>query len=67
MGFLVESAAQERQAVQGYLDELNRLNPNLTVAVILGLECNFACRYCFQGEQKGQKNMTDATAQQLVA
>ena len=67
MGFLVESVAQERQAVCGYLDELNRLNPNLTVAVILGLECNFACRYCFQGEQKGKKNMTDATADQLVA
>lgn len=66
-GFLVESIAQERQAVSGYLDELNRINPNLTVAVILGLECNFACRYCFQGEQKGKKNMTEATADQLIA
>lgn len=67
MGFLVESVAQERQAMFGYLDEINRLNQNLTVAVILGLECNFACKYCFQGEQKGKKNMTDATADQLVA
>ncbi|MFA7346242.1 MAG: geopeptide radical SAM maturase [Desulfurivibrionaceae bacterium] len=67
MGFLVESVAQERRAVFGYLDEINRLTPNLTVAVILGLECNFACRYCFQGEQKGKKNMTEATADQLIA
>lgn len=67
MGFLVESVAQERQAIFGYLDEINRLNSNLTVAVILGLECNFSCKYCFQGEQKGKKNMTDATAEQLVA
>lgn len=67
MDFLVESVAQERQAVLGYLDEINRLSPNLTVAIILGLECNFSCRYCFQGEQKGKKNMSDATAEQLVA
>jgi uncharacterized protein len=67
MGFLVENTAQERQAVHGYLEEINRLNPNLTVAVILGLECNFACKYCFQGEQKGKKSMTDATAEQLAA
>ena len=67
MGFLVESVTRERQAVSGYLDELNRINPNLTVAIILGLECNFACKYCFQGEQKSKKNMTDATTEQLVA
>jgi uncharacterized protein len=67
MGFLVENIVQERQAISSYLDEINRLNPNLTVAIILGLACNFACRYCFQGEQKGKKAMTDATAEQLVA
>ena len=67
MGFLVESVAQERQAVYGFLDEINRVNPTLTVAVVLGMNCNFACRYCFQGGQKNGQSMDDRTADQLVA
>ncbi len=35
--------------------------------MVLGMECNFACRYCFEGSQKGGKAMDDATADQLVA
>lgn len=67
MGFLVESVEQERQAVYGFLDEINRVNPTLTVAVVLGMNCNFACRYCFQGGQKNGKSMDDRTADQMVA
>ncbi|MGV1098955.1 geopeptide radical SAM maturase [Thiovibrio sp. JS02] len=66
MGFWVESEDAERMEVMGYLHELNRLNPNLTLAIVLGLECNFRCRYCFEGEQKGNKAMDDATTDQLI-
>lgn len=67
MGLTVEDPEADRAAVQGYLTELNRLNPNLTVAVVLGLDCNFACRYCFEGKQKGGGAMSDETADRLVA
>ena len=67
MGFLVPDQEEERQEVLGYLDEINRINPGLTVSVILGMECNFACRYCYEGAQKGQLAMSDATVEQLVA
>ncbi len=68
MGFLVPSREAEEKAVCGYLDEINRINPSLTLAVVLGLECNFACRYCFEGAQKGGgRAMDDRTADQLVA
>ena len=66
MGLLVESAARERAAVFGFLDAINAVNPNLTVAVVLGMECNFACKYCFEGQQKGRYAMDDQTAGQLV-
>ncbi|MHB1014425.1 MAG: geopeptide radical SAM maturase [Desulfurivibrionaceae bacterium] len=67
MGFLVSDPDQERRAVYGYLAEVNRVNPNLTVALILGMECNFACKYCFQSGQKDRAAMSDATADRLVA
>lgn len=66
MGFLVADEAEERKEVFGYLDEINRVNPNLTIALVLGLECNFRCRYCFEGEQKGRKSMDDSTADRLI-
>ncbi len=66
MGFLVADPEAERQQVAKYLDEINRYNPNLTLALILGMECNFACRYCFEGAQKGRKSMDDQTADQLI-
>jgi len=67
MGFWVKDQEEEQQQLLQYLDEVNRLNPGLTVAVILGMECNFACRYCYEGAQKGQQAMTGDTANQLVA
>ncbi|MEW6520750.1 MAG: geopeptide radical SAM maturase [Thermodesulfobacteriota bacterium] len=68
MGFLVADVATERRQVLHYLDDINRLNPNLTLALVLGMECNFACRYCFEGSRKGGgQAMDDATADQLIA
>jgi uncharacterized protein len=67
MGFLVADPDTERRQVLHYMDDLNRLNPNLTLAIVLGMECNFACRYCFEGRQKGRKSMDDNTANQLVS
>jgi len=51
----------------GYRREINRLNPNLRVAVILGMACNFACVYCYEGSLKGAATMSDTTADHLVA
>ena len=67
MGFLVADPETERRQVLHYMDDINRLNPNLTLAIVLGMECNFACRYCFEGRQKGRKSMDDNTANQLVS
>jgi len=66
MGFLVADRDEEQRHVLDYMEEINRLNPNLTVAVVLGMECNFSCRYCFEGKQKGRKSMSEATADQLI-
>ncbi|MDH4321280.1 MAG: geopeptide radical SAM maturase [Desulfobulbaceae bacterium] len=67
MGFWVADPVAERQEVQRYLDDINRYKTTLTVAVILGMACNFACRYCYEGAQKGDLAMTDQTAAQLLA
>ncbi|MCF6289479.1 MAG: geopeptide radical SAM maturase [Desulfobacterales bacterium] len=66
LGMLVADQDAERAMVRNMLDELNHINPTLTVAVILGMECNFACPYCYEGSMKGRYAMDDAVADQLV-
>ncbi|WP_028583407.1 geopeptide radical SAM maturase [Desulfogranum mediterraneum] len=65
--FLVADREAEYRAMQGYMEAINRDNPNLTLAIVPGMECNFRCSYCFEGQQKGAKAMDDPTSEQLVA
>jgi uncharacterized protein len=64
-GLLVSDHGREREEVLHYLDEVNRLSDRLSVAVVLGMRCNFACTYCYEGDSKGAFDMDPATAQRL--
>ncbi|OQX15322.1 MAG: putative geopeptide radical SAM maturase [Desulfobulbaceae bacterium A2] len=66
LSLVVDDPARERAEMADYLSGVNRVNPNLRVAVILGMACNFACVYCYEGSLKGSAAMGDATAAQLV-
>src|SRR5688572_18666995 len=49
-GFVVESREAERQALQGYFNDIREDTEQLRVTVLTTLQCNFACDYCFQGD-----------------
>ncbi len=66
LSMVVDDPEREREEMGGYLADINRLNPNLRVAVILGMACNFACVYCYEGSLKGAAAMGDTVADQLV-
>ncbi|MEW6221340.1 MAG: geopeptide radical SAM maturase [Thermodesulfobacteriota bacterium] len=66
LGLLVADPTAERTAVLNLIPTLNRLNPGVTVAVVLGMACNFACRYCYEGKLKGRLAMNDQTAAALT-
>jgi uncharacterized protein len=66
LGFLVPDRDAEAQGMPGVIDTQNDLNTALTVTVVLNLDCNFSCTYCYEGERKGNKYMTGETAEQLL-
>jgi len=66
LGMLVEDPVKEREEVCNMLTEINRHDPGLNVAVILGLACNFSCVYCYEGSLKKSQAMTDKTCGQLI-
>ncbi|MDH3346867.1 MAG: geopeptide radical SAM maturase [Desulfobulbaceae bacterium] len=66
-GLLVADHAQEKAEVLDYLNEMNRQHVRLSVAVVLGMRCNFTCTYCYEGEKKGSFDMEQATMERLPA
>ncbi len=66
LGMIVPDRRAEKQATQTLFDELNAKNSVLTVTVVLNLDCNLACIYCYEGDMKGRLYMSEQTAAHLV-
>ncbi|HQO77972.1 MAG TPA: geopeptide radical SAM maturase [Thermodesulfobacteriota bacterium] len=66
LGMLTPDRHEEQQSLLGFFDSFNQKNPELTLTVVLNLDCNFACRYCYEGERKGNLYMSPDTAEALV-
>lgn len=66
LGLLTEDAAEEKSAMLRFLDEANSRNSHLNAIVVLNLDCNLSCRYCYQGALKGRNYMNRKTADLLI-
>lgn len=66
LGMLVPDREAEKQLALGLLERLNKKNIGLDFIVVLNLDCNFACKYCFEGALKGNLYMSKETAGQLI-
>ncbi len=66
LGMVVADRDAEKQKVLHFIDEINEKNKNLNISVIINLDCNFNCIYCYEGAQKGKRYMDDGTAALLV-
>jgi uncharacterized protein len=66
LGFLVHDSDEERQEMLGILDDANNKTTRLNLVAVMNLDCNLACRYCFEGKIKGNLYMSSETAQLLI-
>ncbi len=65
-GILVPDREEEKREVVSLPDRLNVSNPLLHLIVILNLDCNFDCPYCYEGDRKGPYYMSATTEDQLI-
>lgn len=65
-GILVADLGEERQQAVDLHRSLNNLRRIMKVAVVVNLDCNFRCLYCYEGQQKNKQYMTEETIDQLV-
>jgi uncharacterized protein len=62
LGFIVQDLKDEREEMRSYIDDLNKVSKTLTVTLVMNLDCNLACPYCFEGTRKGKHYLSEETA-----
>lgn len=67
LGFLVKSPDAERGEILDFIDDVNVISRTLAVKLVMNLDCNLACRYCFEGQRKGKFFMTQEIADAFVS
>lgn len=66
-GILVSDREEEKREMSRMLDKLNERHSVLNISVIINLNCNFSCVYCYEGDMKGKSYMSQETADLLIA
>lgn len=66
LGFLVKNRETENAELLGFIDELNVLNKTFHAKLVMNLDCNLDCKYCFEGQRKGKFYMTREPADLLI-
>ncbi|MBA4371452.1 MAG: putative geopeptide radical SAM maturase [Thermodesulfovibrio sp.] len=66
LGFLIDSLDEERGAIHGFIDELNSEDSVFSAKLVMNLDCNLDCGYCFEGSRKGRHYMTEETAADCI-
>lgn len=66
LGMIVHDREEEKRAIFGLFEDINTKNPGLNIMVVLNLDCNFSCIYCYEGGMKGNLYMSDTTADHLI-
>jgi uncharacterized protein len=62
LGFIVPDRDEERRELANALADANRRRKKLTAQVVLNMDCNLACTYCYEGGMKGKHYMSRETA-----
>ncbi len=66
LGMIVHDREEEKRTAVTLIDKTNTNNPVLEIMVVLNLDCNFSCIYCYEGDMKGKLYMSDETAERLI-
>ncbi len=66
LGMLVHDRDEEKKSALMFFDQVNQKNTVVDFIVVLNLDCNFACKYCFEGSLKGDLYMSMETADDLI-
>ncbi len=65
-GLLAKSAAAEKKEMLRFIDDFNRDVDLVNAVLIMSLDCNLGCKYCFEGTRKGKYYLTEETSDDFI-
>ncbi|MBI4687258.1 MAG: geopeptide radical SAM maturase [Nitrospirae bacterium] len=66
LGFLMPDLNKEKKEMADLFEEADKKRRVFNAVVVMNLDCNLACSYCFEGEMKGRLYMTQTTSDDIV-
>ena len=66
LGFITGDLEKEREIAHRFIENSNNAKKRLNILAVLNLDCNLACKYCFEKDIKGMFYMGDDTAGRLL-
>lgn len=66
LGMLVPDPDTEKEQMRGMLERANGRSRNFKTVVVLNLDCNLDCGYCYEAQFRGGHYMSASTADLLV-
>jgi len=66
LGFLVPDIDEEKREMLNIFDVINRRSRRFNAMLVMNLDCNLACKYCYEEGMKGKLYMSGKTADLLI-
>lgn len=66
LGLLAAGDEDERRELLSYIQDMNAQSRSVKFVVVMNLDCNLACRYCFEGVRKGKHYLSDEVTARFV-
>jgi uncharacterized protein len=66
LGFLIDDPDEEKNEMLRSIDAANRERMAFAALVVMNLDCNLRCTYCYEGMMKGKHYMSHDTADTLI-
>lgn len=63
---IVPDVREEKREFINSIDSKNQENKGLHITVVMNLDCNFNCRYCFEGDIKGNLYLNNKNEELLI-
>jgi uncharacterized protein len=65
LGFLADEGKEKNEMLH-FAEDLDSMNTIFYAKVVMNLDCNLACTYCYEGQRKGKFYMSKETADDFV-
>jgi uncharacterized protein len=66
LGMMVADRDAEKEQMRGFIERANGRSRIFRAIVVLNLDCNLDCGYCYESDFRGDHYMSEATARLLV-